>query len=112
MITAHATFTLLDDTSTCSFDELAHLSGLTSDEISLLVDSGVLVPVEVVASIRVFHLHAVGVASTARRLRDDFELEGHGLALALTLLRRVNEAEAELAALQAQIAENPRLPTA
>ena len=109
---AHVTYMLLDDTSTCSFDELAHLSGLTGDEISLLVDSGVLVPVELVASARVFHLHAVGVASTARRLRDDFELEGHGLALALTLLRRVRDAEAELAALRAQHAGNNQLPTA
>jgi chaperone modulatory protein CbpM len=101
----HATFTLLDDANICSFDELANVSGLTSDEVALLVDSGVLVPVDAVASTLVFHLHYMVVATTARRLRDDFELEGHGLALALTLLRRVREAETELAALRAQFGQ-------
>lgn len=109
---AHAKLTRVDDTSIYSLDEMADVSGLTSDEITLLVDSGVLVPVDAVASTLVFHLHYVVVASTARRLRDDFELEGHGLALALTLLRRLREAEAELAALQAQSVRNPGLPPA
>jgi chaperone modulatory protein CbpM len=112
MTMAHATFTLLDDANVCSFDELADVSGLTSDEVALLVDSGVLVPVDPVAAAMVFHLHYVVVANTARRLRDDFELEGHGLALALTLLRRVHEAEAELAAVRAQFARNLQLPPA
>ncbi len=102
MTVTHATCTLLDDASLYSSAELANVSGLSSDEIMLLVDSGVLVPVDAVASTLVFQLHYLVVANTARRLRDDFELEGHGLALALTLLRRIREAETELATLRAQ----------
>jgi hypothetical protein len=33
-------------------------------------------------------------------LRDDFELDSHGLAIALLLLRRIRELEVELHAMQ------------
>ncbi|WP_369125181.1 chaperone modulator CbpM, partial [Cryobacterium sp. RTS3] len=42
-------------------------------------------------------------ARTARRLRDDFELDGHGLAVALNLLRRIRELEAQLTHAQAKL---------
>lgn len=93
---------VLDGTDVCSLEELRNVSGLSGEEVALLMDSGVLVPMDAVASTLVFHLHYVVVAQTARRLRDDFELDGHGLALALTLLRRLREAEADLAAAHAQ----------
>lgn len=96
---------VLDCSATCSFDQLVDVSGLSIEEMALLIDAGVLVPVELVAESPMFHLHYVAIANTARRLRDDFELDGHGLALALTLLRRVNEAEAELTSLRARLAQ-------
>ena len=42
-------------------------------------------------------MHVVTVR-TARRLRDDFELDRNGVALALTLLRRIAQLEAEVRA--------------
>ncbi len=99
---ATAMLMLLDDMNVCSLEELIDVSGLTDAEVALLVDSGVLLPVDAEASTLVFHLRYIVVAKTARRLRDDFELDGHGLALALTLLRRLREAEADLAAVHAQ----------
>ena len=100
---ADAQITVLDYTSVCSVDHLVDLSGLSVDETALLIDSGVLVPVDPVAAQLMFHLHYVAIANTARRLRDDFELDGHGLALALTLLKRATNAEAELASVRAQL---------
>lgn len=95
---------VLDDRNVCSAEHLVDVSGLTPEELALLIDSGVIVPTDAVREPQVFHLHYVVVATTARRLRDDFELDGAGLALALTLLRRVNDAEAELALAKAQLA--------
>jgi chaperone modulatory protein CbpM len=42
-------------------------------------------------------------ARTAFRLRHDFELDEQGLAVALALLERVRDLEAELDALRAQL---------
>lgn len=50
-----------------------------------------------------FELAHVVTVKTARRLRDDFQLESLGLALALTLLRRADELEAQLRDLQARL---------
>lgn len=102
---ANAQFTLLDFADVCSLDHLVDVSGLTPQEVALLVDNGVIVPVDAVAPVLIFHLHYVGIALTARRLRDDFELDGHGLALALTLLQRVRETELELAQVRAQLSQ-------
>lgn len=97
---ANLQITVLDRSATCSIDQLVHDSGLSIEDTVLMIDAGVLVPVDPVAASPMFHLHYVAIANTARRLRDDFELDGHGLALVLTLLRRVNEAESELASLR------------
>ena len=102
--------TVLDSSATCSVDRLVDVSGLSIEETVLLIDTGVLVPVDPVAESPMFHLHCVAIANTARRLRDDFELDGEGLALVLTLLRRVNEAEAELASLRAHLLAYESIP--
>ena len=49
----------------------------------------------------VFSSGALQAARTARRLRDDFELNPDGLALAMRLLERVEELERELERLRA-----------
>ena len=38
-----------------------------------------------------------------RRLRDAFELDRHGVALAMTLMRRIEELEMELTAVRARL---------
>jgi chaperone modulatory protein CbpM len=93
----------LDDTQVCSAEYLAEASGLSLEEIEDLIDSGVIAPVDTRTQPASFRLRYVVTARTARRLRDDFELNRHGIALALTLLRRIEEMESELSAARARL---------
>jgi chaperone modulatory protein CbpM len=86
----------LTEAAVCSFDELLEYSGLAADELVGLVECGMIVAADDASHHRIFHLSAIPVARTARRLRDDFELDASGLALALDLLRRIDELEAQL----------------
>lgn len=90
----------LDDASFCSFEELLALSGLTALELSELVDIGIIVAHDNIAA-PVFALRYVTIAGTARRLRDDFELDHHGMALAIKLLGQIEVLERQLALLNA-----------
>lgn len=86
----------LNDTAVCSIEHLVEVSGLSLDEIRYLVEDGVIEPVDASNSAAAFHLVHVLTARQARRLRDDFELDRNGLALALTLLRRIDSLEQAL----------------
>lgn len=94
----------LSEAAVCQIEHLAEVSGLSLEEIEDLVDSGLIVPVEAPPAPRTFHLVHVVTVRTARRLRDDFELDRNGVALALTLLRRIERLEAQLRAAGAQAA--------
>lgn len=91
----------LHGTEVCQIEHLAEVSGLAIDEIEDLIEIGVISPVERNAQPVSFRLQHVLTVKTARRLRDDFQLDRHGVALALTLLQRIEELEAELNALRA-----------
>jgi len=91
----------LNDDGVCDIEHLAEVSGLSVGEVADLVDVGVIFPVGRPAQPPVFHLCQVLTVRRARRLRDDFQLDHHGVALALTLLRRIGELQAELDALRA-----------
>ena len=93
----------LNDTDVCRIEHLVEVSGLSMDEIEDLIENGIIEPAEDGAQPRVFQLRHVVTVKTARRLRDDFQLDRHGLTLALTLLRRISALEAELSALQARL---------
>ncbi|SNS40163.1 chaperone modulatory protein CbpM [Noviherbaspirillum humi] len=84
----------LNDAGTCSIDHLAEVSGLSLEEVADLVQSGILDAAD--ESAQAFHLHHVVTVRRARRLRDDFQLDRNGLALALVLLRRIEELEQAL----------------
>ena len=84
-------------------EELCELSGLSERELRELVDHGVLAPVDSGAGHWRFSADRLVVARSARRLREDFELDSHGVALALTLLERVRALEAELRDLRARL---------
>src|ERR1019366_9307900 len=86
----------LNESEVCSLDDLLQASGLSQEELQEFIESGVIEPVERDADARVFRANCIVVARTARRLRDDFELDTHGVAVALNLLRRIRELEAEL----------------
>jgi chaperone modulatory protein CbpM len=96
--------TLLDDHHACSVQELVDVSGLSAEDVALLVEHGVIVPVAPPPQPPEFYLRYIVIAKTARRLRDDFELDSDGWLLALTLMRRLDETETELAVVKAQLA--------
>jgi chaperone modulatory protein CbpM len=81
-----------------SLEELAERSHLSRADIELLIDSG---------AISALDVRALEVARIAARLRADFETDLHGVALAMTLLRRIEQLELELSGLRARV---PRLP--
>jgi len=84
-------------------EELCELSGLSETELRELVDYGVLAPVDSDAGHWSFSADRLVVARSARRLRRDFELDPHGLALVVTLLERVRDLEEELRDLRARL---------
>jgi len=86
-----------------SLEELCELSGLTEAELRELVDHGVLAPIEPDAQHWNFSADRLVLARSARRLRKDFDLDTHGVALVVTLLERVRDLEAELRDLRAKL---------
>ncbi|MFA5520285.1 MAG: chaperone modulator CbpM [Castellaniella sp.] len=96
----------LSATEFCSMEQVLELSGLSGELFEALVDAGVIQPhaeaaTDVVTQ-RMFASDCIVQARQARRLRDDFELDAHGLTLAMTLLERIRMLEARLEALEAQ----------
>lgn len=98
----------LDEQQELSLAELVALSGLAEEELRELVDYGVIAPVDPEAEPPVFRADCVVIARTACRLRAAFELDAPGLALALTLLGRIHDLEAQLRELGAQVPQRPR----
>lgn len=93
----------LDEHRMVSLTELVEVSGLREAELLDLVSTGALPARDVPGGGFSFHAHVVTLARTACRLRDDFELDTRGLAVALRLLERVRDLEGELARLRAQL---------
>jgi chaperone modulatory protein CbpM len=83
--------------------ELAELAGLSEAEVRELVEYGALTPTDESTEHWVFSVRSITIARTARRLREDFELEPHGVALLLAYLDRIHDLEAELCTLRAQL---------
>jgi len=105
----------LNEDESCSFLTLIEASGLTAEEVQWLMESGALMPLSVPQAepqspeSLSFPAHALPVARLARRLRDDFELDRAGLALALRLMQRIDTLEQEIARLRARlpVRQNP-----
>jgi chaperone modulatory protein CbpM len=91
-----------------SMAELLELSGLSADDLQELIDYGALSPVQPEATPWVFSSQCLVTVRTASRLRRGFELEPHGLALAVSLLGRIRELETELNNLRARLPQNIR----
>ena len=86
-----------------SLEELCELSGLSDTELRELVDHGVLAPIDPDAQHWAFGADRLVVARSARRLRRDFDLDPHGVALVVALLERVHDLEEELRDLRARL---------
>ena len=97
----------LNESGSCTLVHLAEVSGLDSAELQILVDSGALKPLSGAGDQLLFASAAMQSARIARRLRDDFELNPDGLALAMRLLERVDALERELERMQA-VMTNPQ----
>ena len=83
-----------------SLHELAELSGLPAALLAELIDSGALPVAGTRTPVR-FEAESVVLARAAQRLREHFELDEHGLAVAVSLLRRVRMLEAQVSGLKA-----------
>ena len=92
-----------DASDRLQLSELADLADLPEAELLELIDCGALMPDEGTPGQWVFGLGSLTVARTARRLRDDFELDPHGVALLLVFVERIRRLEEELRDLQARL---------
>ena len=81
----------LDDQAECPVDKLAQQSRFLEVEILDLMHCG---------AIPLHQGHALSTVRMAARLRRDFELDLQGVALALTLLQRIEELKLEIARLK------------
>jgi chaperone modulatory protein CbpM len=93
----------LDAQHEYSIAELERCSGLSQAELRELVDYGALVPNNPQGAQWTFSGDIVLTVQTAGRLHADLELEPQALALALTLIRRIRELEAQIGDLRAQL---------
>jgi chaperone modulatory protein CbpM len=94
----------LSDRNLCSVEHLAEVSGLSLEELSDLIEMGLILPVpaDIDAQPKSFSLHYVITANLARRLRDDFELDRNGMVLAVRLMQRIDALQEELEAMRAK----------
>lgn len=86
-----------------SLAEVAELSGLSEAELRELVDYGAITPVNPDSPQWVFHGRCLVTVRTACRLRVSFDLAPHDLALVVSLLDRIQDLEAQLRSLRAQL---------
>ena len=93
----------LDNQAVCTAQHILEVSGLTVVELNALIANDIIHAVDGRAGRPAFQLHHLITANTARRLRDDFELDLNGLTLALTLKRHIALLQAEVQSLQAQL---------
>ena len=88
--------------------DLANLSGLPTELLDELMECGALPTRNELDSSDQggarFEAECISLVRTARRLRDDFDLDANGLAVALSLLRRMRMLEAELSDARARAA--------
>lgn len=100
----------VDDQPACSLRELAEASRLSEAELRELVELGVLHPLIVAPGVAAdttdtprFGAQCLVTMRAVRRLREDFELDAHGVSVALALLERIERLEHELRSLRARL---------
>ena len=103
MTSEHAEGSRSDEEDRLRLSELADLADLSEAEVLELVDCGALTAAEGAPGQWVFGMRSLTVARTARRLREDFELEPHGVALLLVFSERIRRLEEELRELRARL---------
>ena len=89
-------FVVLDESTECTLVELAECSRLSESDLQELIDCGVIAPRHPGTTPQRFTGRALTAARVAARLRDDFDVDLRGVALALALLERIETLEAQL----------------
>jgi chaperone modulatory protein CbpM len=100
--------TWLEEQRDVTLAELAELSGFSEEELRELETCGAIAPVDPGGTPPKFGMQCIVATRTAYRLRNDFELDAQGLAVALALLERIGTLEAELRELRAQLPRRAR----
>lgn len=100
----------LDERQEIALTELAELSGITEAELLELADYGAIAPIDPGTKPKqwTFTAKCLVTVRTACRLRDSFELGPHDVALVVTLLDRIQDLEAQLRDLRAQLPRRVR----
>jgi chaperone modulatory protein CbpM len=92
----------ISDDDSYSLAQLAELAGASEELLRELVEWGAITPRAEGAGQWLFTGATVTTVRTACRLGTDLELEPQGMALALSLLERIRQLEAQLAGLRAR----------
>jgi hypothetical protein len=93
----------LDQDGPFSLAEIAVMSGLPEDVLRELVDYGAFAPAGSAATAWTFSASSVIVARRAYRLREDFDVDAHALAVLLGFVERIEALQAEMRALRARM---------
>ena len=102
MVLAPIELMWLDEHHEVSLHELIELSGLSQQELTMLVENGALTPnnatVDKPSDTWQFNSHCLVSIRTLSRLKQDFELEPNALGLTLVFLERIRTLEFKLRA--------------
>ena len=98
----------LDEREVISIDEIVERSGFSEAELRDFVEYGVIAPVDRQAARWTFCPDCIVTLRAAYRLRDDFDLGAHQLALVLSLMGQVRDLEARLQNLAARMPQEEK----
>jgi predicted site-specific integrase-resolvase len=88
---------------TLSAAQVAQLSGISRDEVSSLIDHGVLKPIATQATPMRFDAQCVMTLQHADEMRRDLLLDSHAFALAVMFLTEKDDMEAKLRAVDSEL---------
>lgn len=94
---------LSEETSAIGLDELASLCGIEREIVEELAEAGCFGTAALPGGERRFDARSAVVVRRARRLGSDFGLDPAGIALAVSLLARIDALEARLRDLECQL---------
>ena len=92
----------IDEQGTLSYSELVAASGMPEEVVHELVRYGALAPLDAAAPAWTFNAYALVVVRKVQRLRNDFELDTHAVAVVLSYQERIEALEAQLRELRAR----------
>jgi chaperone modulatory protein CbpM len=92
----------VDEASPVALEVVLAASGLAREEVIELIEIGVF-QLAGSSPVWTFHASTITLARRACRLRDTFDLNVSGIALALTYLERIEQLERRLRELESQL---------